>query len=131
MKAQDFCFWLQGYFELGDTPYILEYQVDIIQNHIKMVEIHDPGNDGRSRQFCEWLKVTLSLYSKGNIPTGIVAAIKTTLDEVFLHEIDPSYPAEQQQELDQAHQGWVGANPFPPINDTPPIGWNMQPGQRC
>ena len=122
MKAQDLCFWLQGYFELASPPCLSEHQVETIKNHIKMVAVHDPGNDGRSRQFCEWLNATLAISRQGNMSPAFVACIAKALGDVFLHEIDPSYPPEQQQELNQAHQG--GAIPSP-------ITWDMQPGQRC
>jgi len=127
MKAQDLCFWLQGYFELASPPCLSEQQVEVIKNHIKMVEIHDPGNDGRSRQFCEWLKATLTISRKGNMSPAFVVCIAKALEEVFLHEIDPSYPPEQQQELNQAHQGWGS----PASAEPSPIGWDMKPGQRC
>jgi len=127
MKAQDFCFWLQGYFELTSLAYLPKHQAEVIKNHIKMVEIHDPGNDGRSRQFCEWLKGMLSISREGNTSPAFVVCIAKALDEVFLHEIDPSYPPEQQQDLDQAHQGWSS----PTSAEPSPIGWNMKPGQKC
>ena len=66
MKAHEFCYWLQGFFELG-TPYELtSEQVKAIRNHLNMV---------------------------------------------FVHEIDPKYPAKQQADLSEAHNGAKG-NPL-------------------
>ncbi len=46
MKSRDFCFWLQGYFELqvdGDklSHGISAAQVQIIQRHLNLVFTHD------------------------------------------------------------------------------------------
>lgn len=52
MKAEQFCFWLQGYFEIGENPQGLsQRQVEIIKNHLKMVFYYDidpkiPDPDG-------------------------------------------------------------------------------------
>jgi hypothetical protein len=58
MTSRDFCFWLQGYFELSDDKELSEHQIDLIKSH---------------------------------------------LDMVFVHEIDPSFPEEQQNELNNLH----------------------------
>jgi hypothetical protein len=48
VKATDFCYWLQGYFELSkageqpDVPFELDSaQADIIQRHLALVFQHD------------------------------------------------------------------------------------------
>lgn len=44
MKATEFCYWLQGYFELhGDigAEGLSKRQVDLIQNHLALVFKHD------------------------------------------------------------------------------------------
>lgn len=58
MTSRDFCYWLQGLFELSETKTLSEQQVQIIRNHLAMV---------------------------------------------FYHEIDPSFPEEQQEELTNIH----------------------------
>lgn len=61
MKTTEFCYWLQGFFELqGDTPTqaLTPMQVNVIKNHLNMV---------------------------------------------FIHDIDPRYPNEQQKTLNDAH----------------------------
>lgn len=62
MKAPEFCYWLQGMFELsGPTLQELNAeQLNIIKQHLAMV---------------------------------------------FIHDIDPSYPKDQQAALDAAHSG--------------------------
>ena len=48
MKAQEFCYWLQGYFEINENVHdggrvkpLSEKQVSCIQNHLKLVFKHD------------------------------------------------------------------------------------------
>lgn len=59
MKSRDFCYWLQGFFEIGGPGVTLDAeQITMIKKHLNMV---------------------------------------------FVHEIDPSFPAYQQVELDDVH----------------------------
>jgi hypothetical protein len=58
MKAQEFCYWLQGMFELSYVKMLNAVQLETVRKHLQMV---------------------------------------------FLHDIDPSYPAEQQTTLNQIH----------------------------
>lgn len=43
MKATEFCYWLQGYFELAgsDSQQLNAKQVNAIRNHLSLVFIHD------------------------------------------------------------------------------------------
>lgn len=41
MTARDFCYWLQGYFELACDTTITQQQVATIKNHLSMVFLHD------------------------------------------------------------------------------------------
>ncbi len=40
MTSRDFCFWLQGYFELGNKTLTGE-QVEMIQDHLNLVFVHE------------------------------------------------------------------------------------------
>lgn len=60
MTSRDFCYWLQGFFELSDEDTLYGDQIQKVRNHLNMV---------------------------------------------FIHEIDPSFPADQQDALDNAHSG--------------------------
>ena len=40
MKPQEFCYWLQGYFEIGDGKYLSPEQVQIVKNHLALVFKH-------------------------------------------------------------------------------------------
>ena len=47
MTSRDFCFWLQGYFEIRDVagttplPSLNAQQVDTIRNHLNLVFVHE------------------------------------------------------------------------------------------
>ena len=58
MKAAEFCYWLQGYFENSNPSWINEEVTQKIKNHLNMV---------------------------------------------FIHDIDKSYPVDQQEALNEAH----------------------------
>lgn len=59
MKAVEFCYWLQGVFEVAKVTSLDAEQTDLVKRHLAMV---------------------------------------------FVHEIDPSYPAAQQPALNAAHR---------------------------
>ncbi|WP_155914740.1 hypothetical protein [Asticcacaulis sp. AC460] len=59
MKATEFCYWLQGMFELSKPSELNAEQTELIRQHLAMV---------------------------------------------FVHDIDPSYPKEQQGTLDAIHR---------------------------
>lgn len=41
MKTRDFCYWLQGFFELSQDGMISPNQARAIKDHLSMVFIHD------------------------------------------------------------------------------------------
>jgi hypothetical protein len=41
MRSRDFCYWLQGFFELRDKEPIQPAQIEIIQRHLAMVFAHE------------------------------------------------------------------------------------------
>jgi len=52
MQARDFCYWLQGYFELAPLESLSPTQVDVIKNHLNLVFKHeiDPKMGDSSHQ---------------------------------------------------------------------------------
>lgn len=75
MKSTEFCYWLQGFFEINNAA-------------------PDPSS---------------------NLTRGQVEMIQKHLNMVFLHEIDPSYPKEQQAALNVLHDGEkIGTTLFQP-----------------
>ncbi len=75
MKSVEFCYWLQGLFELAKPTELNAEQTELVRRHLSMV---------------------------------------------FVHEIDPSYPPEQQSGLNKLHVG-TPENP-PSIGGTGPGG---------
>lgn len=53
MQSRDFCYWLQGYFEIhGQDTMITPAQAEIIKNHLSMVFVHeiDPAMGDQTHQ---------------------------------------------------------------------------------
>ena len=48
MTSRDFCYWLQGLFELGNPESLTPGQIQVIRNHLNMVFYHeiDPSFGG-------------------------------------------------------------------------------------
>jgi hypothetical protein len=53
MLARDFCYWLQGHFEISGSTSLTDTQIQVIKNHLKMVQIHE-----------EYLKNNLKVNNK-------------------------------------------------------------------
>lgn len=41
MTSRDFCYWLQGLFEVGDVKQLDERQTDLIRRHLTLVFVHE------------------------------------------------------------------------------------------
>ena len=52
MTSRDFCYWLQGYFELNGTSGLSPQQSEIIQRHLNLVFKHeiDPSAGNEQHQ---------------------------------------------------------------------------------
>lgn len=52
MQSRDFCYWLQGFFELSDTKTLNAKQLTTIKNHLNMVFVHeiDPSMGDAEKQ---------------------------------------------------------------------------------
>lgn len=66
MNAVDFCFWLQGYFEISGNSEINKEQSKIIQDHLALVFIHeiDPLRESQTSA----TKAELNSSHSGNDP---------------------------------------------------------------
>jgi len=69
-----------------------------------------------SRDFCYWLQGYFEIHRASPehaLAADQVATIRNHLAMVFMHEIDQSFPKEQQADLNKAHApkiGGVGPN---------------------
>lgn len=51
MQTRDFCFWLQGFFELNpDSNKLSKEQVELIKTHLDLVFKHDPSIDRKKME---------------------------------------------------------------------------------
>lgn len=52
MTSRDFCYWMQGLFEIGRPAALDAGQVDLIRRHLAMVFVHeiDPSFGGPEQQ---------------------------------------------------------------------------------
>ena len=41
MTSRDFCYWLQGYFEVGGSEEMTKEQVGMVQTHLNLVFVHE------------------------------------------------------------------------------------------
>ena len=44
MKSVEFCYWVQGMFELTDTKELNEQQTEMIKKHLQLVFVHEIDN---------------------------------------------------------------------------------------
>jgi len=52
MTSRDFCYWLQGYFEIAEPTELTSEQLKTIQRHLAMVFVHeiDPSMGDKKHQ---------------------------------------------------------------------------------
>lgn len=94
-----------------------------------------------SRDFAYWLQGFFEIAEPTEITPIELNTIRKHLDMVFIHEIDPSFPAAQQEALNNAHNSNAALLAVsgqmviqPPIKpEIPsPLGFqNIEPGMRC
>jgi hypothetical protein len=104
MKAVEFCYWLQGWFELGDVAPECQDRwvtrvVHCVKAHLALTARTDPEH---RNSFVLWL----DLYMRGRESVGPdgVRVIRETLAAQFRHVIDPSYGGDAKK-LQQIHNG--------------------------
>ena len=109
MKATEFCYWLQGAFEIADLKDLDAPKVECIREHLRLVEVvHNQGADNspdQAKQFCGWLDGALDMMDVtiGRGDSMRTARIRERLNAVFVHAVDKSYSNEEQ--LNQIHHG--------------------------
>lgn len=114
MKATEFCYWLQGAFELASIGMFDELQLACIQKHLELVRAL--AQDDQPRQavdFCDWLRIGADFIKRGDAEQAKV--VRDRLASVFEHAIDPGYA--NQDQLNTIHNG---PNKLP-----------LFPGMRC
>lgn len=97
MTQFTFCYWLQGYFELFDTQTVSKEQVEIIKQHLDIVQ-------NKEGVFCNWLDGYLDIKGLDKWNETQTQKIKIKLSEEFFNIIDPSYPKAEQELLHHIHK---------------------------
>jgi hypothetical protein len=73
MNTIDFCYWLQGYFEVSGDTEISSEKVEIIKNHLDLVFKHeiDPLRESETTTPTEVLNQAHSPNILPNVPTPV------------------------------------------------------------
>lgn len=107
MNANEFFYWLQGFFELTDDPTaaLSAVQAECITKHIALVE-RPPE---RLIEIRALLRIGARAAAAGGVATNAAAvtdAIRGLVSEQFVHVIDPAAGGpEVQTKLNKAHGG--------------------------
>jgi hypothetical protein len=120
MKFDQFAYWLQGHFELQDhfsdetlanskenkNQFLTGMQVDCIKNHIQLHFECVKREKADPDPFICWLDGSLTYFE--NLPTTqqetLVVEVKTRLNNLFIHKIDPKMPGDKKS-LQDIHDG--------------------------
>lgn len=108
MKNTDFAYWLQGYFEIKNQDESLtREQALLILEKITLTRDTKTPAEENTASFVQECKTILEFSSsEGN--SGMLAhateSIRTKLNDVFEHVIDPSYEGDQKK-FNKIHDG--------------------------
>lgn len=82
MNAENFCYWLQGMFEVGMIKDLDENKISIILEHLKLVLNDVESVTTKQKEFCIWLSGFLEdLESSDSAKTS---KIKSKLEKPFV-----------------------------------------------
>ncbi len=106
MTNQDFCYWLQGYFEISREPNLTKDKILIIQAALK--SITEPFG-----YFTQWLSKVISFLATVNYKQELLIYflpdIISELNAIFIHVIDTSYDMSiSLEEAKRIHDGRQG-----------------------
>ena len=83
MKSIEFCYWLQGLFELQEIEELNKKQTTQVKKHLEMVFAHEkePNN------FCVFLNGYFKIQQPKTIETEQLGVIKQYLNNIFEHVV--------------------------------------------
>lgn len=104
MLARDFCYWLQGLFELAPLLNRLDAeQVGVIKKHLELVfkaqvDLRRYPDATVGVEFCQYLDGVLAASNgeKEGFSPELVKKVKEKLNKVFLHTIDTTFLNREQ-----------------------------------
>ena len=103
MKAVEFAFWLQGYFEIsGGAPELSGDQLRAIAKKAETVKAENTPAEQAAKSYTDYVRGALSLLPEGGpVDTGMAVKISNNLqgklNDLFVHAIDPSIQGDQQR----------------------------------
>jgi hypothetical protein len=105
MTSRDFCFWLQGFFEVSEAHILTTRQAEMVTRRLRLVFETEPDpND-----FCVWLCGWLTKERPGaDLSLVSTRRIRDRLAAEFKHVIDPSIDggdAAKKAHLNHVHSG--------------------------
>ena len=111
MTPREFCYWLQGFFELCEAAGInsdfdKRKFCDCVQAHINVVK-KTPGKfSPELLEFMVWMQAAIDLDAS-------LSKISEKLNSVFVHVIDPSSQDDGSQlAAHQSSGGWESSDPL-------------------
>ena len=105
MTPRDFCYWLQGAFEITGIQSLNAQQTTIVRKHLELVYAAEYDKDSHSqngKDFCDWLQGFLENVSNEMTETQ-TARVDKRLSRTFLHVIDVTF--DNQDKLNDIHHG--------------------------
>jgi len=92
MKAQEFAYWLQGFFEISEPETIEKSKAEMIKKHLDLVFEFDKDNS-HIKNFCYRLSGMLSVKTLAgeSLDEDTTQLVKSELSSLFAHVIDPTY----------------------------------------
>lgn len=105
MTNQEFCYWLQGYFEITRKATLTKEKVLVIDGALRNI-------DAPLGEFTQWLSDVLSFFAtqqyKQELLTYFLPEISDRLNLIFYHVIDNSYDTDiSLEESKKIHDGRV------------------------
>ena len=103
MTNQEFCYWLQGYFEIAHVSSLTEHKLRLINGSLR--KITEPLG-----VFTQWLKEVIELVASHQYANAMMSLflpeIRYRLNLIFYHVIDQSYDREMSlEEAKKIHDG--------------------------
>lgn len=122
MKASEFAYWLQGYFEIqGGAEALTATQAQKIYDRTQKIAPAQTDVDAKAQSFVSFAQGVLLMATQNagdaNTLKFVTDTLRTKLNDTFIHAIDPSYAG------DQTH--------FQHTHDGGPVLPPRQPGMRC
>ena len=122
MKATEFVYWLQGYFEInGAGNDLTQAQAQAVFKKAESAKSGQGDVEEKAQEFVKFADrilypTTLENFVDAKYLKTATQELKAKLNDLFIHAIDPSYDGDQNQ-LNQTHNG----GPKPPLDYGP--GW--------